>query len=55
LEEVFELLGKTAKAKTCKAMQGLIKEATELMEKDADDAVMAAPGENGFAQSPLLP
>jgi len=42
LEEVFELLGKTAKAKTCKAMQGLIKEATELMEKDADDALMDA-------------
>jgi len=42
LEEVFELLGKTAKAKTCKAMQGLIEEATELMEKDADDAVMDA-------------
>lgn len=42
LEEVFEALGKTAKAKTCKAMQGLIKEATELMEEDADDAVMDA-------------
>jgi ferritin-like metal-binding protein YciE len=42
LEEVFETLGKTAKAKTCKAMQGLIEEATELMEEDADDAVMDA-------------
>ena len=42
LEEVFEVLGKTAKAKTCKAMQGLIEEATELMEEDADDAVMDA-------------
>jgi ferritin-like metal-binding protein YciE len=42
LEEVFEALGKTAKAKTCKAMQGLIEEATELMEEDADDAVMDA-------------
>jgi ferritin-like metal-binding protein YciE len=42
LEEVFETLGKTAKAKTCKAMQGLIEEAIELMEEDADDAVLDA-------------
>ena len=42
LETVFEALGKTAKAKTCKAMQGLIEEATELMEEDADDAVLDA-------------
>jgi ferritin-like metal-binding protein YciE len=42
LEEVFELLGKTAKAKTCKAMQGLIEEATELMEEDCTDSVMDA-------------
>jgi len=42
LEEVFETLGKTARAKTCKAMQGLIEEATEIMEEDADDAVMDA-------------
>lgn len=42
LEEVFETLGKPAKAKTCKAMQGLLEEATEIMEEDADDAVMDA-------------
>jgi len=42
LEEVFKTLGKTAKAKTCKAMQGLIEEATEMMEEDADDAVTDA-------------
>jgi ferritin-like metal-binding protein YciE len=36
------VLGKTAKAKTCKAMQGLIEEATELMEEDATDAVLDA-------------
>lgn len=42
LEQVFRALGKTAKAKTCKAMQGLIEEATELMEEDADDAVLDA-------------
>lgn len=42
LEEVFETLGKAAKAKTCKAMQGLIEEATEIMEEDASEAVMDA-------------
>ena len=42
LEEVFEALGKTAKGKTCKAMQGLVEEATELMEENADEAVMDA-------------
>ena len=42
LEEVFKALDKTAKAKPCKAMQGLIEEASELMEEDADDAVMDA-------------
>ena len=42
LEDVFESIGKPAKAKTCKAMQGLIEEATEIMEEDADDAVLDA-------------
>jgi ferritin-like metal-binding protein YciE len=42
LEQVFQSLGKPAKAKTCKAMQGLIEEATEIMEEDADDAVLDA-------------
>lgn len=42
LEEVFESLGKPAKAKTCKAMQGLVEEATEIMEEDASDAVLDA-------------
>jgi ferritin-like metal-binding protein YciE len=42
LEEVFETLGKTAKAKTCKAMQGLIEEASEMMEEDMADDVMDA-------------
>ena len=42
LEDVFEALGKPAKAKTCKAMQGLIEEATEIMEEDASDAVLDA-------------
>ena len=42
LEDVFEALGKPAKAKTCKAMQGLIEEATEIMEEDASDSVLDA-------------
>ncbi len=42
LEQVFESLGKPAKAKTCKAMQGLIEEAKEIMEEDATDAVLDA-------------
>lgn len=42
LEEVFQALGKTAKAKTCKAMKGLIEEATEMMEEDATDNVLDA-------------
>jgi ferritin-like metal-binding protein YciE len=35
VERVFEILGETAKAKKCEAMDGLIKEAEELM-KDND-------------------
>jgi len=49
LEEVFQSLGKTPKAKTCKAMQGLIEEATGIMEEDAEDAVLDA-GIIGAAQ-----
>lgn len=32
LEEVFELLGKSARGKTCEAIQGIIAEAEEIME-----------------------
>ena len=42
LESVFEAIGKPAKAKTCKAMQGLLEEAKEIMEEDASDAVLDA-------------
>jgi ferritin-like metal-binding protein YciE len=42
LEQVFEAMGKTARAKTCKAMEGLIEEAKEIMEEDAEDAVLDA-------------
>ncbi|MEP6821952.1 MAG: ferritin-like domain-containing protein [Chthoniobacterales bacterium] len=42
LEQVFQLLGKPAKAKTCMAMKGLLEEGKEIMEEDMDDAVMDA-------------
>lgn len=42
LERVFKELGKSPKAKTCAAMKGLIEEASEMMEEDAEDAVMDA-------------
>ncbi len=42
LEQVFEALGKPAKAKTCKAMQGLVEEAKEIMEEDATPSVLDA-------------
>jgi ferritin-like metal-binding protein YciE len=47
LERAFEILDETAKAKTCKAMQGLVEEGKELMDEHkgsamADAALIAA-------------
>ena len=42
LEQVFEALGEKPKAKKCLAMEGLIKEAKEMMGEDMDDDVMDA-------------
>lgn len=42
LEQVFELLGQKPKAKTCKAMEGLIEEGKELLEEDAEPEVLDA-------------
>ena len=42
LEQVFELLGMKPKAKTCKAMEGLIEEGKELLEEDVDPEVLDA-------------
>jgi ferritin-like metal-binding protein YciE len=42
LESVFEALGEKAKAKKCLAMEGLIKEAKEMMGEDMDEDVMDA-------------
>ena len=40
LKQVFELLGKPAKGKSCKAMHGLIAEGDELIKEDAGDAAL---------------
>ena len=40
LRQVFEQLGKPAKGKTCKAMQGLIAEGEELISQEAGDAAL---------------
>jgi ferritin-like metal-binding protein YciE len=37
LEEAFEMMGETPKAKKCEAMEGLVKEAEELIEDTEDD------------------
>ena len=42
VEKAFEDTGKAAKAKTCEAMKGLIKEAESTMEEEADPEVMDA-------------
>jgi ferritin-like metal-binding protein YciE len=42
LERIFETLGRSAKGKKCKGMEGLIEEGKEMMEEDADPAVLDA-------------
>lgn len=42
LEEIFEKLGKKPTGKTCKGMQGLIAEGSEVMSEDGADAVIDA-------------
>jgi ferritin-like metal-binding protein YciE len=42
LEKVFKLIDKTPRAKTCKAMEGLIEEGSEIIEEDAEPAVKDA-------------
>lgn len=41
-EKVFEMMGKPARAKKCQAMEGLIKEAEEIMESTEDGVVRDA-------------
>jgi ferritin-like metal-binding protein YciE len=42
LDRVFQLIDKTPRAKTCKAMEGLIEEGSEIIEEDAEPAVKDA-------------
>ncbi len=42
LEQIFEKLGVRAAGKKCKAMEGLIEEGKELMNMDAEPAVLDA-------------
>ena len=42
LETIFKKLGSSPKGKKCKAMEGLIEEGSELMEQQAEPAVMDA-------------
>ena len=42
IEQVFQGLGEKPSGKSCKAMQGLVAEAKELLEEDADPDVMDA-------------
>lgn len=42
LDKVFEIMGEKSKGETCKAMEGIIKEAESMMSEKADKSVMDA-------------
>ena len=42
LKQVFESIDETPRAKTCKAMEGLVEEGSEIIEEDADRTSRAA-------------
>jgi len=42
LDMIFEKLGKNPKGKTCKAMEGLVEEGSELMKEDAEPEILDA-------------
>jgi ferritin-like metal-binding protein YciE len=42
LEQVFEIIGEKAQPKTCKAMQGLVEEGSEVLEEKGSSAVLDA-------------
>jgi ferritin-like metal-binding protein YciE len=42
IQEIFRALGESAEGKTCKAMAGLIAEAKEMLDEDADPEVLDA-------------
>jgi len=49
LDEIFEALGEKHTGKTCKAMQGLIEEGSEMLEEEGEESVIDA-GLIGAAQ-----
>jgi len=42
LEQVFEIIGETARGKTCEAIQGILEEGKEIMETFADSPALDA-------------
>jgi ferritin-like metal-binding protein YciE len=42
LDRIFEALGKSARGKKCKAMEGLLEEGKEIMQEDMDPEVLDA-------------
>jgi ferritin-like metal-binding protein YciE len=42
LEQVFEIIGETARGKTCEAIQGILEEGKEIMENFADSPALDA-------------
>jgi len=42
LEQIFEAMGQKTKSRKCKGMEGVIKEGSEIVKEDLDDAVMDA-------------
>ncbi len=42
LEQVFELIGETARGKKCKGMEGLLEEGKEMMEEEGEGSVIDA-------------
>jgi ferritin-like metal-binding protein YciE len=42
LEQIFELLGKPARGKTCDAIHGILEEGKEIMDQYADTAALDA-------------
>jgi ferritin-like metal-binding protein YciE len=42
LEEIFQILGKPARGKKCAAMEGLLKEGSDILKEDAEPAVLDA-------------
>ena len=55
LEEVFEVFGQPAKTKKCKAMQGLIEEAQDLIEEEEGDAALSKSGSDRWSSRSVTP